>query len=64
MLARRPGAVALLAVALAGCNDSGGTTGTSATPGKVVELTSVDTLRAAFAEGEGKPRVLLLLSPT
>jgi hypothetical protein len=64
MLLRRFGAVALLAVALAGCSGSGDETGAGAAPGEVVELTSVDALRAAFAEGKGKPRVVLLLSPT
>ena len=64
MLPRRLGVVAVLAVALAGCTNSGDMTGTGAGPGEVVELTGVDTLKAAFAEGEGKPRLLLLLSPT
>ena len=57
--------VAMLAMALAGCggSDGGPPTGGSAAGG-LVELKSVDTLRAAFAEGQGKPRLLLLLSPT
>ena len=57
--------VAMLAVALAGCggSDGGAPTGGSAAGG-LVELDSVDTLKAAFAEGEGKARLLLLLSPT
>lgn len=57
---------ALLALALAGC---GGSTETndgagSGTPGEVVELQSLDTLTDAFAAGDGRARVLLLLSPT
>jgi hypothetical protein len=57
--------VATLATALAGCGGSDGapTTGGSAAGG-LIELKSVDTLKAAFAEGQGKPRLLLLLSPT
>lgn len=53
-------AAALLALSLAGC---GGADKPSA-PGEVVELTNVATLKTAFAEDTGKPRVLLLLSPT
>jgi hypothetical protein len=57
---------ALVVLALAGC---GGSTETnvgagSATPGEVIELTSLKTLTDAFAAGEGHPRVLVLLSPT
>ena len=54
--------LALLASVVAGCGGSGTQAGEAGA--NVVELTSVDTLRQAFAEGEGRPRLLLLLSPT
>ena len=53
----------MLLIAVAGCGGSDGPSAT-ANPGELVELKSLDTLEAAFAEDEGKPRVLLLLSPT
>jgi PBP1b-binding outer membrane lipoprotein LpoB len=56
--------VALSALVLAGCSGSEQPASSAAEPGKVTELKSVDALRAAFAEGAGKPRLLLLLSPT
>lgn len=56
--------VALSALLLAGCSGSEQSTSIASEPGKVTELKSVDTLRAAFDEGDGKPRLLLLLSPT
>jgi hypothetical protein len=56
--------VALAALPLAGCSGSEPSTGVATDPGQVTELKSLDTLRAAFDEGDGKPRLLLLLSPT
>ena len=54
--------VAFSALLVAGCSGSGSTN--SAEPGKVTELESVGTLKAAFDADEGKARLLLLLSPT
>jgi hypothetical protein len=56
--------VALCAIGLAGCSDSDQGTSVASEPGKVTELTNVDTLKAAFHADDGKPRLLLLLSPT
>jgi hypothetical protein len=56
-------ALTLLALALAGCGGSGEPS-VGGAPGEVVELTSLATLKAAFAADASKPRVLLLLSPT
>ena len=39
-------------------------TSDASAPGKVTELTNVDTLKAAFDADDGKPRLLLRLSPT
>jgi hypothetical protein len=50
-------------LALAGCRGSGPDE-RSAAAGKVVELASVNDLRTAFTAAAGKPRVVLLLSPT
>jgi hypothetical protein len=50
------------ALLVAGCGGSGD--GESGQAGAVEELTSVDTLRTAFAEADGSARLLLLLSPT
>jgi hypothetical protein len=50
-------------LALAGCGGSGPDE-RSAAAGKVVELASVNDLRTAFTAAAGKPRVVLLLSPT
>jgi len=55
---------ALSALLLAGCSGSQQSTDVASEPGKVTELTSVDTLRAAFDADAGKARVLLILSPT
>ena len=57
-------ALALSVLVLAGCSGSEHSTSIASEPGKVTELQSVDTLRAAFAEDAGKARLLLLLSPT
>ena len=56
--------VALSALLLAGCSGSGHSPKVATEPGKVTELKSVDTLKAAFDADDGKPRLLLLLSPT
>ena len=57
--------LALLAAALAlsGCGGSASDR-TNGSSREVVELRSLATLKAAFADDEGKPRLLLLLSPT
>jgi hypothetical protein len=55
-------ALVVAAVLLAGCG--GSDAGEGARAGAVEELTSVDTLRDAFAEADGTARLLLLLSPT
>ena len=53
---------ALSALLLAGC--SGSEQSASSESGKVTELKSIDTLKTAFDADNGKPRLLLLLSPT
>ena len=57
------GAVVALVAALllAGC---GGSDDGNDRAGAVQDLQSVETLRAAFTEADGSPRLLLLLSPT
>jgi uncharacterized lipoprotein len=55
---------ALSALLLAGCSGSDRATTSASEPGKVTELKSLDTLKAAFDADNGKPRLLLLLSPT
>jgi hypothetical protein len=57
-------AVTVLALGIAGCTGSDQHPAASSAPGEVVELKTLDTLKAAFAEGKGSPRLLLLLSPT
>jgi len=59
-------ALAFCGLALTGCSGSGSESRDAAAlaPGEVAELRSLDTLKDAFAAGEGHPRVLLLLSPT
>jgi len=55
---------ALSALLLAGCSGSEQSTSSAPESGKVTELKSVDTLKTAFDADNGKPRLLLLLSPT
>jgi len=55
---------ALSALMLAGCSGSEQSTSSAPESGKVTELKSVDTLKTAFDADSGKPRLLLLLSPT
>jgi len=55
---------ALSALLLARCSGSEQSTSIAREPGKVIELKSVDTLKAAFDADDGTPRLLLLLSPT
>ena len=50
-------------IVLTGCGGSDAPTATPK-PGELVELTTADPLRQAFAENEGQPTLLLLLSPT
>jgi len=65
---RRVALLVLAVLALAGCGGSGGgdeTATPEATPADgVQELANVLDLRAAFEADTGKPRVLLLFSPT
>jgi hypothetical protein len=56
--------VGISALLVAGCSDSVHSTPNASEPGKVTELNNVDTLKAAFDADAGKPRLLLLLSPT
>jgi hypothetical protein len=63
-------AAACLALALSGCGGGGsdepnskGQPKTSA-PATLTDVDSVDDLRTAFNRDEGRPRLLLLLSPT
>lgn len=56
--------IALCAIGLAGCSGSDNGTGVASKPGRVTELTNVDTLKTAFGADDGTPRLLLLLSPT
>jgi hypothetical protein len=64
MLFARALVLALLAMALAGCGGSEGAPTGSSSSGGLVELGGVETLKETFAESSGKPRLLLLLSPT
>jgi ABC-type glycerol-3-phosphate transport system substrate-binding protein len=65
---RRVALLLLAAAVLAGCggdDEAALTTGTAATPSSgVKELTNVLDLRADFEADAGKPRVIVLLSPT
>jgi ABC-type glycerol-3-phosphate transport system substrate-binding protein len=66
----RLAALALAALALAGCGGGGdetalsSDTSTQATPGAIVDLENVLGLAADFRADEGKTRVLLVFSPT
>lgn len=75
--ARRAALLGALAFGLAGCGGSDGDAGaqsgnneppaTAPSPAReatLSDITSVDELRARFNADEGKPRLLLLLSPT
>jgi hypothetical protein len=68
MASRRLLAAGLVAVALllCGCggSDEDGPEAGPVAAGEVADLTSVDGFREAFADGNGSPRLLLLLSPT
>jgi hypothetical protein len=61
---RRAVALALLLVAGAGAGCGGSSNEPRSSSGDVVDLTSVDQVRAAFTNDAGKPRLVLLLSPT
>jgi hypothetical protein len=61
---RRAVALALLLVAAAGAGCGGSSNEPRSSSGDVVDLTSVDQVRAAFTNDAGKPRLVLLLSPT
>ena len=67
---RRLAPLLLAALALAGCGGADDDAAPASVPsaaeraGGVVELENVLGLAADFREGEGKARVLLLLSPT
>ena len=64
-LATALGLCACLA-ALAGCGSGGDSAATEATPKRATlkDVSNVLELRAAFNEDRGKPRLLLILSPT
>ena len=62
---RRIALLLLAALALAGCGGDDAAEPKAAAPaGPVKELANVLDLRADFQADSGKPRVLLLLSPT
>jgi ABC-type glycerol-3-phosphate transport system substrate-binding protein len=61
---RLVGLLLLAALALAGCGGDKTTTSETAGTGEVRELANVLDLRAAFEADAGKPRVVLLFSPT
>jgi hypothetical protein len=54
--------VGVAVVVLTGCGGSSGVSAPAA--GAVAELRSVDQLETAFDADRGKPRLVLLLSPT
>jgi hypothetical protein len=54
--------LALVVAVGAGCGGSSSEPRSSS--GDVVDLTSVDQVRSAFMDDAGKPRLVLLLSPT
>jgi hypothetical protein len=62
---RRPAFLLLAALALAGCGSDDAAKPEAAAPaGSVKELANVLDLRADFEADAGKPRLLLLFSPT
>ena len=62
---RRSALLLLAALALAGCgSDDAAKPEAAATTGPVKELANILDLRADFEADTGKPRLLLLLSPT
>ena len=65
---RRGWGVGLIALATTSLSVLGGGTGTISAaedkPAVLEDLKSVDQLRALFNEAAGKPRLILLLSPT
>jgi hypothetical protein len=52
----------IAALVAAGCGGSGDEQ--AAAPVRVADLTSLDQFRAAFDDAAGRPRLVLLLSPT
>jgi hypothetical protein len=61
----RVGALLLVAVAsLAAAACGGSDRETAAAPGELVELSSAGPVAQAFDDAKGKPRLVLLLSPT
>ena len=54
-------ALAVAALLVSGC---GGSDGRNDHAGAVQDLQSVESLRTAFTDADGSPRLLLLLSPT
>lgn len=56
--------LALAVLALAGCGGDETATPEATSAGEVQELANVLDLRAAFEADAGKPRVIVLLSPT
>jgi ABC-type glycerol-3-phosphate transport system substrate-binding protein len=61
---RRVALPVLAALVLAGCGGDKTATSEPAATGEVRELANVLDLRAAFEADAGKPRVVLLFSPT
>ena len=61
---RRSAVLLLAALALAGCGSDAAKPEAAAPAGSVKELANVLDLRADFEADAGKPRLLLLFSPT
>jgi hypothetical protein len=66
MAPRRLLALAFASIALVAVGGCGGSDEAEPAPaaGGVSDIASVDQLRQAFAEADGSPRLVLLLSPT